>query len=70
MYNYTLQFEARKSAVLRSLAEFFGDRVYECIDYREKDWDAEPYSEGSPVCTVGPGAMRYFVDGLRKPHGR
>ena len=56
--------------MLKSLAEFFGDQIYDFIDYCEKDWDSESYTEGSPICTVGPGAMRYFADGLRKPFGR
>lgn len=64
------EYEARRSAVLKSLAEFFGDQIYDFIDYCEKDWDSESYTEGSPICTVGPGAMRYFADGLRKPFGR
>ena len=56
--------------MVRSLAEFFGEKVYDYLDYREKDWNLEPYSEGSPICAVGPGAMRYFADGLREPFGR
>ena len=53
--------------MLKSLTEFFGEKVMDYIDYMEKDWDDEPYCEGAPVCCVGPGAMRYYSEGLRKP---
>ncbi|XP_053380963.1 amine oxidase [flavin-containing] A-like [Mercenaria mercenaria] len=59
--------ESRKSSVLKSLAEFFGDKVYTYLDYKEKIWDHEPYNEGGPVSCVGTGAMRYYAKGLRQP---
>ncbi|KAL3876065.1 hypothetical protein ACJMK2_033949 [Sinanodonta woodiana] len=60
----------RRSAVLKSLSEFFGEQVFKYVDYREKNWSEEPYTEGGPVCCVGPGAMRNFNSGLRKQFGR
>ncbi|KAK3595095.1 hypothetical protein CHS0354_002348 [Potamilus streckersoni] len=60
----------RRSAVLKSLSEFFGDQVFKYIDYREKNWNEEPYTEGGPVCCVGPGAMRNFNSGLRNQFDR
>lgn len=55
--------------MLKCLAQFFGEEVHEYIDYAEKDWEAEPYVGGAPVCVAGPGAMRYYAAGLRNPHG-
>ncbi|XP_045212383.2 probable flavin-containing monoamine oxidase A [Mercenaria mercenaria] len=62
-----LEDEARKTSVLKCLAQFFGDQVEEYIDYAEKDWESEPYIAGAPVCVAGPGAMRYYAGGLRDP---
>lgn len=62
--------ENRKSAVLKSLSDFLGPEALNYLDYAEKDWGLEPYSEGSPVCSVGPGAMAYFARGLRLPFQR
>ncbi|XP_071131291.1 probable flavin-containing monoamine oxidase A isoform X1 [Mytilus edulis] len=68
---WQLQPEAdRQSAVLKSLSSFFGDSVWNYKDYREQDWGLEPYSEGSPVCCAAPGAMPYFVTGLRHSFDR
>ncbi|XP_076072289.1 putative flavin-containing monoamine oxidase A isoform X1 [Mytilus galloprovincialis] len=68
---WQLQLEAdRQSAVLKSLSSFFGDDVWNYKDYREQDWGLEPYSEGSPVCCAAPGAMPYFVSGLRHSFDR
>ena len=53
--------------MLKSLSEFFGEKVYTYLDYREKIWDQEPYNEGGPVSSVGTGAMRYYAKGLREP---
>lgn len=64
-----LDAEARKSCVLKGLSQFFGEQVYNYIDYADKDWESEPFIRGAPVCCVGPGAMRYYAEGLRKPSG-
>jgi monoamine oxidase len=62
-----LQDASRKSSVLKCLAQFFGEQVHDYIDYAEKDWEAEPYVGGAPVCVAGPGAMKYYTVGLREP---
>ncbi|XP_062567210.1 probable flavin-containing monoamine oxidase A [Saccostrea cucullata] len=62
--------EDRRSAVLKSLSDFLGPEALNYLDYVEKDWSVEPYNEGCPVCTVGPGAMAYFAAGLRLPFNR
>lgn len=56
--------------MLKSLSDFLGPDALNYLDYAEKDWGLEPYSEGSPVCSVGPGAMAYFARGLRLPFQR
>ncbi|KAH3872451.1 probable flavin-containing monoamine oxidase A [Dreissena polymorpha] len=61
--------ENRRKAVLEGLAQFFGAQVHEYVDFQEKDWDSEPFCEGGPVCCATPGAMRFYVQGLRKPVG-
>ena len=53
--------------MLKCLAQFFGEQVHDYIDYAEKDWEEEPYIGGAPVCVAGPGAMKYYVEGLREP---
>ncbi|XP_021358768.1 probable flavin-containing monoamine oxidase A [Mizuhopecten yessoensis] len=58
----------RKSAVLKSLSEFFGHKVWSYVDYIEKDWGQEPYSEGAPTSSAAPGTMAYLVKGLRHPY--
>ncbi|KAL4239916.1 hypothetical protein ACF0H5_000714 [Mactra antiquata] len=62
--------EDRKSAVIKSLADIFGEKVHTYIEYRDKVWDVEPYNEGAPVSCVSPGAMRYYANGLREPFNR
>lgn len=59
--------EERKSAVLQSLSQFFGQEIWSHLDYKEQNWGVEPYTEGGPVCCVAPGAMEYFASGLRHP---
>ncbi|XP_064608664.1 amine oxidase [flavin-containing] B-like [Liolophura sinensis] len=57
----------RQKAVLNTLHQVWGQIVYDYLDYQEKDWSKEPYSEGSPVSCVAPGGMKYFSSGLRHP---
>ncbi|XP_041363842.1 probable flavin-containing monoamine oxidase A [Gigantopelta aegis] len=60
----------RKQCVLVQLSTFLGDEVFEPLQYIEKDWSTEPYSEGGPVCAMAPGSMQYFSRGLREPIDR
>ncbi|XP_038066065.1 LOW QUALITY PROTEIN: probable flavin-containing monoamine oxidase A [Patiria miniata] len=60
----------RQAAILDALAEFFGPKAKEPLDYREKDWALEPYNGGCPVNVMTPGAMTYFHGGLRTPFDR
>ncbi|XP_033750549.1 probable flavin-containing monoamine oxidase A [Pecten maximus] len=65
--NYLMTWR-EKSAVLKSLSEFFGPKVWSYVDYIEKDWGTEPYIEGAPTSSAAPGAMAYLVKGLRHPY--
>ncbi|KAK6171149.1 hypothetical protein SNE40_019399 [Patella caerulea] len=62
--------EVRQKAVLNQLSVFWGGSVFDYIDYIEQDWNQEPYIVGAPVCCLTTGAMKYFVDGIRKPFHR
>ncbi|XP_076441552.1 putative flavin-containing monoamine oxidase A [Babylonia areolata] len=62
--------EARRRAVLDQLADYFGKGVYSYLDYREKDWNEEPYSLGGPVCSMPAGTMPYFAKAIRQPFDR
>ncbi|XP_038066143.1 probable flavin-containing monoamine oxidase A isoform X2 [Patiria miniata] len=61
--------DIRKQAVLDSLAEFFGSKARDPLDYCEKDWALESYNGGCPVNIMTPGAMT-FHKGLRTPFDR
>ncbi|XP_076441563.1 putative flavin-containing monoamine oxidase A [Babylonia areolata] len=62
--------EARQRAVLDQLADYFGKGVYAYLDYREKDWNEEPYSLGGPACSMPAGTMPYFAKAIRQPFDR
>lgn len=62
--------EERKSAVLLSLAKFFGTEAAQPLEYAEKIWSEEPYNGGCPVNLATPGMMQYFNKHLRMPLGR
>ncbi|XP_067672306.1 probable flavin-containing monoamine oxidase A [Haliotis asinina] len=65
-----LQKEERKRGVLESLSRFFGPDVFGYIDYAERDWSQEPYTDGGPLCVANPGAMMYYNKALRQPFGK
>lgn len=41
--------DERRAAVLKQLAGWFGKEAMEPIEYLEKDWAADPYTNGCPV---------------------
>ncbi|XP_046560280.1 probable flavin-containing monoamine oxidase A [Haliotis rubra] len=65
-----LQREERKRGVLESLSRFFGPDVFGYVDYAERDWSQEPYTDGGPLCVANPGAMMYYNKALRQPFGK
>ncbi|XP_071107333.1 probable flavin-containing monoamine oxidase A [Haliotis cracherodii] len=65
-----LQLEERKRGVLESLSRFFGPDVFGYVDYAERDWNQESYTDGGPLCVANPGAMMYYNKALRQPFGK
>lgn len=61
--------EDRKSAVLTQLAKWFGEEASSPIDYLEKDWVADEFTEGCPVGCFPPGKLAPYMDALRAPCG-
>jgi L-amino acid dehydrogenase len=60
----------RKAAVLADLADYLGTAGLEPLDYREKDWPAEPFVGGAFAAWMPPGLWTTCGDALRRPHGR
>lgn len=65
-----LDAEARRHAVLESLARAFGDDARRPSHYLEHDWGAEPWTRGCPTSLPGPGALSKHGSALRAPCGR
>ena len=47
----------------------FGAQAGRPLEYVERDWTAEPYSQGCFGAFMGPGAMSKFGGALRAPVG-
>ncbi len=62
--------EARRAAVLGSLARYFGAAAHGCTDYADLDWSAEPYSGGCYGALFGPGVWTQYGPALRQPVGK
>ncbi len=62
--------EARRRAILHHLAEFLGPSALTPSAWLDKDWGADPWSQGCPVASMVPGAMTSVGDWLAKPIGR
>lgn len=62
--------EARRAAVLDSLAACFGPAAREPIDYVEKNWLVEPWSRGCYVGLMPPRVLTEVGRALREPAGR
>jgi len=61
--------EERKSAILGHLASFLGPKAAKPSAWLDKDWGADPWSQGCPVASMVPGAMTSVGDWLAKPLG-
>jgi len=62
--------DSRRSAVLSSLCDLFGDAALDYLDYTELDWMDEKYNEGGPVSVGLPGMLTNNVVQLRTPFRR
>lgn len=60
----------RKQAVLKAVAERFGDKALAPVDYVEQNWTVERYSGGGMICHTPPGVLTEFGRALREPCGR
>ncbi len=60
----------RRSAILSQLSEFFGPAAMQPVQYIDKDWCADPWSEGCYVALMPPGVMTRLGHLLREPLGR
>lgn len=62
--------QARKTAALQQLTEYFGPQVAQPVEYLDKDWCADPWSQGCYVALMPPGVMTRLGHLLRQPAGR
>ncbi len=60
---------ARRDAVLRRLADYFGPRALEPVRYLERDWMAEEFTRGCYGAHVTPGVWTAYGHALRAPVG-
>jgi monoamine oxidase len=67
---YRLSAEARRQAVLANLANYFGEKARNPLEYVENAWSEERFSRGDPVAGLPPGVLLDFGTALRTPAGR
>ena len=59
--------DARRKAILKSFATYFGDAALSPIDYFEMNWSKEAWNRGCPVALAAPGVYTSYGWHLR-PH--
>jgi len=62
--------EDRQAMVLRHLGGLFGPEAERPVEYRDFNWNDEPWSRGGPVALAGPGTLTSVGHALRAPEGR
>ena len=60
----------RRKAVLEGFAAIVGEKALDPIQYVEKDWTHERWTQGSPVALQVPGAIYHYGDTIREPFRR
>jgi monoamine oxidase len=60
----------RRAAVLQGFARFVGNEALNPIEYVEKDWTREPWTQGSPIASPTPGTISLVGSTIREPVGR
>lgn len=60
----------RRGAVLDRLADYFGPRAADPVEYVEKDWTGEEFTRGCYGAHFAPGVWTAFGEALRPPVGR
>jgi monoamine oxidase len=61
---------ARRSAVLKSLAQLYGSEALKPTEYLEFSWVTQPWTRGCPVSLLAPKTLLRFGSAMRKPVGR
>ena len=64
-----LSMEERGAIVMNMLADHFGPKALEPIEYVDVDWSAEQWSGGCYGSYVGPGIFSRYGENLRRPVG-
>ncbi len=60
--------ELRKKEVIEDLARMYGPEARDYVDYVEKNWSNEPFSNGCPAFSiVASGCMKDYARGTREP---
>jgi monoamine oxidase len=67
---YGLPAEQRRQMVLDNLANYFGEKARNPLQYIENRWADERFSRGDPVAGLPPGVLLDFGTALRAPVGR
>ncbi|MGA0601252.1 flavin monoamine oxidase family protein [Caulobacter sp. KR2-114] len=62
--------QEREAASVATLAQVFGPRANQVVEYVEHSWVAEEFSRGCYAGTMPPGAWLSFGEALRAPVGR
>lgn len=64
----TLNFEERKSSILQSLSQLFGEKAKHPLDYIDHSWALEEFSGGCYSAVFPSGVWTSLGEELRKPH--
>lgn len=67
---YGLSAEQRRQAALDNLANYFGAKARNPLQYVENAWADDAFSRGDPVAGLPPGVLLDFGTALRAPVGR
>jgi monoamine oxidase len=62
--------DARRTAVLESLARYFGDRAGDALAYTDKSWAEDAWTRGCYGGYAPPGVITGYRAALREPVGR
>lgn len=66
---YALDAEARREAILGSIARYFGPRALQPVFYSESDWITEPYTRGAYGTSPALGAIARYREQVRSSVG-
>jgi monoamine oxidase len=61
---------ARRAAVLKNFADYYGPKALKPKSYIEQDWSQEVWTRGCPVGFTAPGVLYEYGAALRKAVGR